>query len=412
MSRGHADLSICFVSPDAKSPEEPAKSTDSDSDSTSTELCDEPDRLSDLDSGDPSSTSDRWSPQTSPIDFPDDSNKTSEIHDITERIDRLSLQKSVDDLEDNTAEETNIEDQSGKAEEIKTETEDTDKLVISHENEEKETEKRLELSPEKESEFAFEKMLEEKSLESKLQSNRSSKLETDYSSSDDYQNEKPLEASNDFVLKYQYKFDTFESKYSYEEFEYKPRYDDRTSSLISEESFYNKFEDKAEDTVQSTTVFESPKFDRKESPKSPESAKSYSSGETLGPDSKISTVTDLTPVDPERPFSRKKSVGSTDSESKTLTIRSAESVSEDQKMKKKQEPLKTNSIEIASPWTSMSADSLQNKSDLSPKLVVSASSSESYSPGKLKFSERSVLCQKKFNSFLQILNLVILFLIL
>ncbi|XP_032672530.1 uncharacterized protein LOC116844721 isoform X2 [Odontomachus brunneus] len=130
--------------------------------------------------------------------------------------------------------------------------------------------------------------------------------------------------------------------------------------------------------------------DLKKSPKSPESTKSFSSGETMGPDSKPSslTVSPRTPVrSSSRDFAMDKSsaCSSISSDSKTLILHSAGSdIAHDSP---RPIVMKT-SYEKSSSSTPISTDSLKNKSDTSPKLVIS-SSSDSYSPGKIKSSEKS-----------------------
>lgn len=123
------------------------------------------------------------------------------------------------------------------------------------------------------------------------------------------------------------------------------------------------------------------------SPKTPESNKSFSSGETMGPDSKPSslTVSPRTPVRSEsRDFPMDKSLcSSVSSDSKTLVLHSADSDSTRDSTKTDAKKM----YEISNSTTPISMDSLQ-KSEASPKLVVS-SSSESCSPSKLKSSERS-----------------------
>lgn len=128
----------------------------------------------------------------------------------------------------------------------------------------------------------------------------------------------------------------------------------------------------------------------KKSPKSPESTKSFSSGETMGPDSKPSslTVSPRTPVKSDsRDFTMDKSAcSSISSDSKTLVLHS---VGSDSALDDSIRPIsKKMSYEKSSPSTPISTDSLRNKSDTSPKLVIS-SSSDSCSPCKAKSSERS-----------------------
>ncbi|KOX69936.1 TBC1 domain family member 30 [Melipona quadrifasciata] len=121
------------------------------------------------------------------------------------------------------------------------------------------------------------------------------------------------------------------------------------------------------------------------SPKTPESNKSFSSGETMGPDSKPSSlsVSPRTPIRSDsRDFSVNKSArSSVSSDSKTLVLRSIDSDSANKSDAKKM-------YEMSSSTTPISMDSLKNKSEASPKLIVS-SSSESCSPSKFKSSERS-----------------------
>ncbi|KAG5330544.1 TBC30 protein, partial [Acromyrmex heyeri] len=127
----------------------------------------------------------------------------------------------------------------------------------------------------------------------------------------------------------------------------------------------------------------------KKSPKSPESTKSFSSGETMGPDSKPSSLT-VSPRTPVRSDSRdftidKSACSSISSDSKTLVLHS---VNSDIALDDSRPITKKTSYEKSSPSTPISTDSLRNKSDTSPKLVIS-SSSDSCSPGKAKSSERS-----------------------
>ncbi|XP_012531801.2 uncharacterized protein LOC105834114 isoform X1 [Monomorium pharaonis] len=126
----------------------------------------------------------------------------------------------------------------------------------------------------------------------------------------------------------------------------------------------------------------------KKSPKSPESTKSFSSGETMGPDSKPSSLT-VSPRTPIRSDSRdftidKSACSSISSDSKTLVLHS---VSSDIALDDLR-PITKKTYEKSNPSTPISTDSLKNKSDTSPKLVIS-SSSDSCSPCKAKSSERS-----------------------
>lgn len=127
----------------------------------------------------------------------------------------------------------------------------------------------------------------------------------------------------------------------------------------------------------------------KKSPKSPESMKSFSSGETMGPDSKPCSLT-VSPRTPVRSDSRdftmnKSACSSISSDSKTLVLHSVDS---DTALDDLRPITKKTSYEKSNPSTPISTDSLRNKSDTSPKLVIS-SSSDSCSPGKAKSSERS-----------------------
>lgn len=127
----------------------------------------------------------------------------------------------------------------------------------------------------------------------------------------------------------------------------------------------------------------------KKSPKSPESTKSFSSGETMGPDSKPSSLT-VSPRTPVRSDSRdftmdKSACSSISSDSKTLVLHS---VGSDTALDDSRPITKKMSYEKSSPSTPISTDSLRIKSDTSPKFVIS-SSSDSCSPCKVKSSERS-----------------------
>ncbi|KAL6437351.1 hypothetical protein ACFW04_005092 [Cataglyphis niger] len=129
--------------------------------------------------------------------------------------------------------------------------------------------------------------------------------------------------------------------------------------------------------------------DLKKSSKSPESTKSFSSGETMGPDSKPSSLT-MSPRTPIRSDSHdftinKSACSSISSDSKTLVLHSMGSDIEHDNPR----PItKKMSYEKSSPSIPISTDSLRNKSETSPKLVIS-SSSDSCSPSKIKSSERS-----------------------
>lgn len=131
--------------------------------------------------------------------------------------------------------------------------------------------------------------------------------------------------------------------------------------------------------------------DLAKSPKTPESNKSFSSGETMGPDSKPSslTVSPRTPVRSDsRDFSMDKSVcSSVSSDSKTLVLRSADSDgTKDSGCKTEARKM----YEMSSSTTPISMDSLKTKSiEASPAKLIVSSSSESCSPSKLKSSERS-----------------------
>ncbi|XP_070161747.1 serine-rich adhesin for platelets isoform X3 [Polyergus mexicanus] len=129
--------------------------------------------------------------------------------------------------------------------------------------------------------------------------------------------------------------------------------------------------------------------DLKKSSKSPESTKSFSSGETMGPDSKPSSLT-VSPRTPNRSDSRdftidKSACSSISSDSKTLVLHSMDS---DIVHDNPRPITKKMSYEKSNPSTPISTDSLKNKSETSPKLVIS-SSSDSCSPSKIKSSERS-----------------------
>lgn len=131
-------------------------------------------------------------------------------------------------------------------------------------------------------------------------------------------------------------------------------------------------------------IYQKSPVESKKSPKTPESA---SSGETMGPDSKPSSVM-VSPKISMRSDSRaleKSTSSSVSSDSKTLTLQSIEA--DLMAVRTKLEP-KVPSFDKSCPSTPISLDSLKAKSECSPKLGLS-SSSESYSPNKLKSSERS-----------------------
>lgn len=133
--------------------------------------------------------------------------------------------------------------------------------------------------------------------------------------------------------------------------------------------------------------------DLAKSPKTPESNKSFSSGETMGPDSKPSslTVSPRTPVRSDsRDFSMDKSVCSSvsSSDSKTLVLRSVDSDgTKDSECKTEARRM----YEMSSSTTPISMDSSRNNKSIeaSPAKLIVSSSSESCSPSKLKSSERS-----------------------
>lgn len=134
--------------------------------------------------------------------------------------------------------------------------------------------------------------------------------------------------------------------------------------------------------------------EKKKSPKTPESGKSFSSGETMGPDSRNSSLAtsprSITTDSRNIPMDKSEQ-SSFSSDSKTLTLRSFESegsVNDKVKLDTKLDVTRP-SFDKSSPSTPISTDSLKNKSEISPKFVI-GSSSESCSPGKAnKSSERS-----------------------
>lgn len=131
--------------------------------------------------------------------------------------------------------------------------------------------------------------------------------------------------------------------------------------------------------------------EQKRSPKSPESMASFSSGETMGPDSKPSSLT-MSPRTPlrsdSRDFAIDRSVSSSiSSDSKTLILHSVDSdIAHDSPQQ--QMITRKASYEKSSPLNLINTDSLRNKHEASPRLVIS-SSSDSCSPSKVKSSERS-----------------------
>lgn len=134
--------------------------------------------------------------------------------------------------------------------------------------------------------------------------------------------------------------------------------------------------------------------DKKKSPKTPESSISFSSGETMGPDSKVSSMatTPHTPIRSEScKFGEKSGRSSISSDSKTLTLASMDSDAGHSRSKvESRSDITRPSFEQSTPSTPISTDSLKNKTDLSPSKLIISSSSDSYnSVGKVKYSERS-----------------------
>ncbi|XP_015115532.1 uncharacterized protein LOC107040099 [Diachasma alloeum] len=139
-----------------------------------------------------------------------------------------------------------------------------------------------------------------------------------------------------------------------------------------------------------------PYEDMKRSPKTPESAKSFSSGETMGPDSKVSSLT-TSPRTPVRADScnlrSDKSHSSASSDDKTLTMKSIDSDIGPSRSKMESRC----SLDNVSPSTPISLDSLR-KSEISPTKIVVSSSSESYCPGPIKSTELSSLSSELHSS--------------
>ncbi|KAK0166761.1 hypothetical protein PV327_004249 [Microctonus hyperodae] len=135
------------------------------------------------------------------------------------------------------------------------------------------------------------------------------------------------------------------------------------------------------------------------SPKTPESALSASSGETMGPDSKVSSIstTPHTPLTSElcKLPADNSACSSVSSESKTLTLMSVDSNDFGPLRSKldSRSDVTKQSFDKSTPSTPISTDSLKNKSELmSPLKLMISSSSDSYnttSPGRIKNSETS-----------------------
>ncbi|KAK0091889.1 hypothetical protein PV326_002569 [Microctonus aethiopoides] len=134
------------------------------------------------------------------------------------------------------------------------------------------------------------------------------------------------------------------------------------------------------------------------SPKTPESTLSASSGETMGPDSKVSSIstTPHTPLTSElcKLPADNSACSSVSSESKTLTLMSVDSNDFGQLRSKldSRSDVTKRSFDKSTPSTPISTDSLKNKSELmSPLKLMISSSSDSYntSPGIIKNSETS-----------------------
>ncbi|XP_058799583.1 uncharacterized protein LOC131669035 isoform X2 [Phymastichus coffea] len=364
---------------------------DSDSDSTSTELCDEPDRLSDLDSEEPTSISEGYA-----ITMAED----DEAAKVAEQTEQQTVCNRASNHLDVANEETSIAEITDQIRRLSAD--DADFKTSLDDNHPIEGTIEVEIT-----ELSYDKPVkEETKVDSQIPSvlnNESVLSETprtkvvDITSVYDYS--RTIKSRVDDVLLSAPTKTTTKSSYVIGHLPISPAsYEARNTRHLSElspstelaggirERFdRNTFSSSLDSAILiSEQKFSSYKLETKRSPRTPESAKSFSSGETMGPDSVISSVA-ASPKTPLRSDSRdftivdKSSTSSASSESKTLTMRSIDS-----------EAVKVQSAPtIEEPGdTSMTplSDSLMQPKSTEPP----CSSTESFfSPTKLKSSERS-----------------------
>ncbi|XP_043481118.1 uncharacterized protein LOC122510496 isoform X3 [Leptopilina heterotoma] len=370
-------------------------SADSDSDSTSTELCDEPDRLSDVDSEEPTSSSDCYvmatddekSPRlgSSPIASQIPSKIPPEVKNEFTSVCVVGVlpDTRIDGPPD--LEETSIAEITDQIRRLSA----GDKNVISSgvfsdrdiEN------KNSDLEVKDGSSFDYHFLgnvsrLEESDINQLSESTVSEGVNYDYKS---FHNLLDQGVSDSSIVKDSNEAldRTYSKDFALDPLPISPLTIDQNLSKVSESINLDPLESNGWSSNLEYIYPKSP-VESKKSPKTPESA---SSGETMGPDSKTSSVM-VSPKISIRSDSRaleKSTSSSVSSDSKTLTLQSIEA--DLMAVRAKLEP-KVPSFDKSCSSTPISLDSLKAKSDCSPKLGLS-SSSESYSPNKLKSSERS-----------------------
>ncbi|XP_051167333.1 uncharacterized protein LOC127285389 isoform X3 [Leptopilina boulardi] len=359
-------------------------SADSDSDSTSTELCDEPDRLSDVDSEEPTSSSDCYvmatddekSPRLgcSPIAGQTPSRIQPEVKNefasvcVVGAVSESHVSGLSSDLE-----ETSIAEITDQIRRLSAGDNDFVASGVFSDCEIQKKSQELKVS----GSFHFLARLDESDRKECVESSDSKGVNYDYKNfdslldqgiSDSIGNNSFNEVSN------------------------------RTSSqnnVLDDLSIFPLTVDKKLNRLSETElnwsnldyIYPKVPISNHLSKKSPQTPESASSGETMGPDSKSSSLrmSPRTPIRSESRALEKSTSSSVSSDSKTLTLQSIEA--DLINVRTKLEP-KVPSFDKSCSSTPISVDSLKAKSDSSPKLVLS-SSSESYSPNKLKSSERS-----------------------
>ena len=407
-------------------------SADSDSDSTSTELCDELDRLSDVDSEDPTSTSDFYvmatdeekSPRigSSPIAGQTPARIQPEVRN------EFASVRVIDILPENfekigehlDLEETSIAEITDQIRRLSA---DDNDFLVSKVPCDRETEKKL---PDDSNQVSLEEAnnsfdslgtytflrnscrVGDVDLDSNLKgSNVSIEEKYQYSEMRDDENAVGVNLDRTFS-DFTYDYKSFDGSFSQDIsnskentlpsevsernniLDYLPVSPIITDQKLGKLSFDTETKNQPKEpngwSHNLDYIYQKPSVENKKSPKTPESS---SSGKTMGPDSKPSSLT-ISPRTPLRSESRdltleKSNCSSVSSDSKTLTL---QSVDTDMVFVRSKLEQKIPSIDKSCSSTPISVDSLKAKSDCSPKLVVS-SSSESYSPSKYKSSERS-----------------------
>ncbi|XP_033222408.1 uncharacterized protein LOC117176309 [Belonocnema kinseyi] len=408
-------------------------SADSDSDSTSTELCDEPDRLSDLDSEEATSTSDFYAMVTddeksprigsSPIAGqtpariqPEVRNEFASVRVIDIPLD--SLEKTDEQLD---VEETSIAEITDQIRRLSAGDNDVlmSKVLCDRESEKIFPEDSKSVSLE-EFKGSFESLgtcpflgnscrVGETDLDSNVNESEVD-LEEKYQYREIRVDENAVSINNDrTIADFNYDYKSFDISFrpdiiNSDESTLNHQISGRSyieghlpisPSVTGQESGKISFDTESRSQPKESNgwfhnldySYQKTVVEKKNSPKTPES---ISSGETMGPDSKPSSLT-VSPRTPLRSEARdltldKSSCSSVSSNSKTLTL---QSVDNDMIYARANLEPKIPSTDKSCPSTPISVDSLKAKSDFSsPKLVVS-SSSESCSPSKFKSSEIS-----------------------